>query len=82
MTGDVRIQSKPDSTILLMTASVVHQARAMLDLLDRYNWRAFAVVTGTQTADCDHFVDTLRDLAETHYSQDWSVGQISQSTMR
>ena len=43
------IQSKPDSTILLMTASVVHQARAMLDLLNRYNWRALAVVTSTQT---------------------------------
>jgi len=43
------IQSKPDSTILLMTASVVHQARAMLDLLNRYNWCALAVVTSTQT---------------------------------
>ena len=32
-----------------MTASVVHQARAMLDLLNRYNWRALAVVTSTQT---------------------------------
>ena len=76
----MRIQSKPDSTILLMTASVVHQARAMLDLLDRYNWRAFAVVTGAQTADCDHFIDTLRHLAETHYSKDWSVAVSSNYT--
>jgi len=56
-----------------MTASVVHQARAMLELLNRYNWRAFAVVTGAQTADCDQFIDTLRSLAETHYNQDWLV---------
>jgi len=54
-----------------MTASVVHQARAMLDLLKRYNWKAFAVVTGAQTADGDHFVDTLRNLADTGH--DWSV---------
>ena len=66
-------QSKPDSTILLMTASVVHQAHAMLALLKRYNWHAFAVVTGAQTADCDQFVDTLHDVAETHYDKDWSV---------
>ena len=45
----------------------------MLDLLGRYNWRAFAVVTGAQTADGDHFIDTLNDLVETHYQQDWSV---------
>ena len=73
MFGDVRIQSKPDSTILLMTASVVHQARAMLDLLRRYNWKAFAVVTGAPTADCDYFIDTLRNLVETQYSEEWSV---------
>jgi len=58
--GDVRNnrQSKPDSTILLMTASVVHQARAMLDLLTRYNWRAYAVVTGSQTV-TDHLAGSL-----------------------
>jgi len=56
-----------------MTPSVIHQAKAMLDLMTRYNWRAFAVVTGAQTADCDHFIDTVRNLAETHYSHDWSV---------
>jgi len=59
-----------------MTASVVHQARAMLDLLNRYNWRAYAVITGAQSAEGDHFVDTLRNLAETHYSQDWSVWSV------
>jgi len=56
-----------------MTASVHHQARAMLDLLYRYSWKAFAVVTGAPTADCDYFVDTLRNLAKTHYSHDWSA---------
>jgi len=60
-----------------MTASVVHQARAMLDLLNRYSWKAFAVVTGAPTADSEYFIDTLRNLVETHYTQDWSVATTS-----
>jgi hypothetical protein len=65
------LQAKPDSTVLLMTPSIVHQASAMLAILDRYNWRAFALVTGSTSADQDHFVDTLRHLADTVHSKEW-----------
>jgi Mg2+ and Co2+ transporter CorA len=60
-----------------MTPSIVHQATAMLAVLDRYNWRAFALVTGSPSADQDYFVDILRHLAETVHNKEWYAKTIA-----
>ncbi|ELU11683.1 hypothetical protein CAPTEDRAFT_179505 [Capitella teleta] len=57
------VQPSSENTILQLTPSISHQCRAILDLLQRYNWHAFSIVTGT-LAGQDHFINVLRDLAD------------------
>ena len=62
------LQPTAESIILQMAPSIEHQCRAMLSLLEHYNWHAFSIVTGAMAGD-GHFVNSLRELSDASGTQ-------------
>ncbi|RWS31617.1 glutamate receptor ionotropic: NMDA 2B-like protein [Leptotrombidium deliense] len=60
LTGYLGIPRVPESRILQLAPSVEHQASAMLDILLRYMWHVFSIVT-SNVGGHDDFVRAVRD---------------------
>jgi hypothetical protein len=66
----VSFQPSVDSAVLQLTPSINQICLATLSLLRRYNWREFAVITGTMPGH-DYFVNVLRDLVDRAVKDMW-----------
>ncbi len=51
---------KSSNLLLQLAPSVEHQAKAMLDLLIRYKWHQFAIITTKMPGHAD-FIQSIRD---------------------
>ncbi|KAJ8317868.1 hypothetical protein KUTeg_002959 [Tegillarca granosa] len=54
-----------NSRVLQMAPTIFHQSRAIIQLMQKYNWTDFTVVTTTSSDDLE-FINSIQDIVNRH----------------